>query len=206
MKEYGWAFSLSMGVCALSYPLWMRINTMAGFNDVPNYRSSHQHVVPKIGGLLLLTAVSSTVLLLSDLQTVDIYLAISFLVLVMSGVIDDLLQVPPVIKLLFQVVAAWFFSFYVRYDWLLNSPFPGWGQAFAFALMVVMLNAQNLIDGIDGLSASIGLFQAVALFFLLSGNPLLRLSLAGMAGALLVFLFFNFSRSGQKGVFRRAGR
>jgi UDP-N-acetylmuramyl pentapeptide phosphotransferase/UDP-N-acetylglucosamine-1-phosphate transferase len=59
---------------------------------------------------------------------------------------------------------------------------------------MLIINAYNLIDGIDGLAASLGLISSVsfALFFLINYNfPYAILGFA-MAGALLSFLVFNF--------------
>jgi UDP-GlcNAc:undecaprenyl-phosphate GlcNAc-1-phosphate transferase len=67
--------------------------------------------------------------------------------------------------------------------------------AFSFFVYIVLVNAINLIDGVDGLAAGIGFISAVAFgtWFYLAGNVPDTLLSAVLAGALLAFLVFNFS-------------
>jgi len=73
---------------------------------------------------------------------------------------------------------------------------PYWASVLlSFFVYILIVNAFNLIDGVDGLAASQGLVIAIffAIWFYLMGNQTLVLLSAVLAGALLGFLFFNFS-------------
>ena len=66
---------------------------------------------------------------------------------------------------------------------------------FTVLWMVGVINAMNLIDGLDGLAGGVAFF-AVATNFLLAlfrGDVLLCLAMAALAGAVLGFLVFNFN-------------
>ncbi|OGW30073.1 MAG: hypothetical protein A2X59_13185 [Nitrospirae bacterium GWC2_42_7] len=59
--------------------------------------------------------------------------------------------------------------------------------------IIIITNAFNLIDGIDGLAAGTGILIAATLFFLLEGSDIhLRLTFALLAGSLAGFLVYNF--------------
>ena len=70
-----------------------------------------------------------------------------------------------------------------------------WHGPVTVAWLVVCSNAFNLIDGVDGLAAGVGLFATVTTFVaaLCSGNNGLALATAPLAGALLGFLRYNFN-------------
>jgi UDP-N-acetylmuramyl pentapeptide phosphotransferase/UDP-N-acetylglucosamine-1-phosphate transferase len=67
--------------------------------------------------------------------------------------------------------------------------------AFSFLTYIVLVNAMNLIDGIDGLAGGIGLISALAMgtWLYLAGNIPLALLAAVLSGALIGFLVFNFN-------------
>ena len=66
----------------------------------------------------------------------------------------------------------------------------------SFFVYIVIINAVNLIDGLDGLAAGIGFLASVAFGFIFyySGNVPLSLLAFVLSGSLLGFLIFNFSR------------
>ena len=69
----------------------------------------------------------------------------------------------------------------------------GWGVFVTVAWLVALTNLVNLIDGIDGLAAGVGLMMMCLLTYAGGGaDPFPMCLSAGMAGALLGFLFFNF--------------
>ena len=71
-----------------------------------------------------------------------------------------------------------------------------WQSIFlSIFVYIVIVNSYNLIDGVDGLAGGIGFINAIffGLWFYFSGNVPMALLSAVLAGALLGFLFFNFS-------------
>ncbi len=114
-----------------------------------------------------------------------------------TGLLDDLLGLKPWQKLSGQVLAAVMaYSAGVRigilnYHWIS----PRLSLPLTLFWLVACSNAFNLIDGLDGLAAGLGLFATLAIFVagLLQHNVALALATAPLAGALLGFLRYNFN-------------
>ncbi len=73
---------------------------------------------------------------------------------------------------------------------------PYWASAFLSVFTyVVVVNAFNFIDGLDGLATGIGLIASACfgMFFLVCGSPALAGIAFALAGALLGFLIYNFA-------------
>jgi UDP-GlcNAc:undecaprenyl-phosphate GlcNAc-1-phosphate transferase len=117
------------------------------------------------------------------------------------GLYDDLRGARPWQKLSVQLLAAvGLFAAGFRVE-ILSSPFTpqpfelGWLALPVTVLWLVSVsNAFNLIDGLDGLAAGVGLFASVSLFLLalFVGNVFTAAMSAMLAGALLGFLPHNF--------------
>ncbi|HLG03720.1 MAG TPA: MraY family glycosyltransferase, partial [Bacteroidia bacterium] len=73
---------------------------------------------------------------------------------------------------------------------------PLWASIFlSLFTYIVVVNAFNLIDGVDGLAAGVGLIGALAFgtLFMLGNDLLMGMLGYALAGALAAFLIFNFS-------------
>jgi UDP-N-acetylmuramyl pentapeptide phosphotransferase/UDP-N-acetylglucosamine-1-phosphate transferase len=109
------------------------------------------------------------------------------------GLWDDLQPVTPYIKLLGEVLPAILLTYSVRLPLSYFSPnliLFEW-PATIFAVLWI-INAFNLVDGINGLAASVGLVSLVGMAYL-GQTDVWFVSLA-FAGSLLGFLYFNFTR------------
>lgn len=120
------------------------------------------------------------------------------------GLVDDLYSVPPLLKLLFQVLAAscaFWLGFRIE---LLTEPFGGSSiqlQGLSFPLTVLWLiaipNLINLVDGMDGIAGGVGISLAgtLAVVAWLGGDLFMFAMSMGMIGAIIGFLFFNLPRA-----------
>jgi UDP-GlcNAc:undecaprenyl-phosphate GlcNAc-1-phosphate transferase len=118
------------------------------------------------------------------------------------GLYDDLRGAKPWQKLLVQATAAsalYFVGFRIE---LLTNPFTqqplelGWlSLPVTLLWLVAISNAFNLIDGLDGLAAGVGLFATLSLFLLamLQSKSFVAAVAVALAGALLGFLPHNFN-------------
>jgi len=118
------------------------------------------------------------------------------------GMLDDLRGLKARVKLLGQIVIALFICATGRYLKLIYIPFVGgfelnpvWGVIASSFWIVGLMNAFNLIDGIDGLAAGVGMITAAALAVLggLNGNAFMVMVCAALVGTLGGFLRFNFA-------------
>ena len=176
-----------------------------------NLRSDFHHqsgeTVPRLGGLALGTSFIAIVLfcqfglgvrMLDTPQHVTILCG--SLAMFGVGLWDDFKPLGAKKKLLLQIIiahAVWFGGIQVTG---FKNPFGGnFIELGALGLFVTALwvvattNLINLIDGIDGLAGGIGLMVMALLAFLsLGGDIALCLMAAGVSGALVAFLRFNF--------------
>ncbi|MBT7067407.1 MAG: hypothetical protein HN919_13980 [Verrucomicrobia bacterium] len=112
------------------------------------------------------------------------------------GLLDDMFDLKPVVKLAGQVVVALLaFHFDMRIGAILGMSLPGVvDMLLTVAWFVVIINAFNLIDGMDGLATGLALIAAIGLAgsFLIRHMPTDALVLIGLIGACLAFLRYNF--------------
>jgi UDP-GlcNAc:undecaprenyl-phosphate/decaprenyl-phosphate GlcNAc-1-phosphate transferase len=130
------------------------------------------------------------------------YILATVLVLFFVGVKDDIIGTSPIKRLAAHVLVA--FIIVLMADIRLKSmhgifnvfEIPYWSSIFiSFFAIIVIVNAFNFIDGIDGLAAGMG-FIASSIFgiwFYMSDDIVMSLLSFSLAGSLLAFLFFNFS-------------
>ena len=174
-----------------------------------NERSSHKNAIPSFGGVAFFLVLMLILSLLQALRTPPTgnHLIIGLTFLFMAGLKDDLVVSSAKLKFVSQLFAAAFIIFSPELQMTTLHGF--WGvfaipAALGFAIkgliVVALINAYNLIDGIDGLASVTGIIisLAYALVFYATGHPyfvLVSLTVAGILGA---FLRFNFSRGGRK--------
>ncbi len=195
-----------------------------GWVDRPNDRKIHSAPIVTVGGLGIFAGLLTSFLLLflwsGDAQTrrwdtttfVVTYreyahlclLFVSSAVVVAIGFWDDTRGTSPWLKLFFQVAAAAGFVGLRVTSWsgefqLYIETVPLEEYLIRFVLLtgwiVLLLNAINLIDGLDGLAAGI---TGIAAFWLLMANrpmenQFLTWTCAMLLGACIAFLFFNFN-------------
>ena len=171
-----------------------------GAVDTPkDDRRMHKKPIPLAGGLAVYISFSVTTLLFSEF-TRELYAIWSGgTILIILGVLDDIYDLNPWIKLLGQTVAAacaisagvivrevYVFSHYIALGWFAYPLTALW--------IVVLVNAFNLIDGLDGLSSGVCAISCVSLGLvaMLYGNGTFALLAGVLLGACLGFLPYNF--------------
>ena len=176
---------------------------------VPNERSSHTKIIPTTGGVALCISWIILILFFQNIQfdylniqpnPLYIYSTAAILMCIV-GFYDDLKQIPSYVKLILQIIV--FLVVAIPENSLINS-FHGvlgineltnlQSTLFSGFVFVVIVNAINLVDGIDGLSASLSLFFMiiVSYIFYLLGSDYYLLTIA-FSFSLIVFIVFNIS-------------
>ena len=180
-----------------------------GLIDQPdNYRKRHEIPVPRIGGIAIAIsylAAFGVVLLMpfsyaSQIRPVlsEVWKVIPAAGIVLGvGLLDDLKGLRPWHKLLGQTVAASVAYWAgVNVQLISGHPLEPW---LSFPVTVIWLvacsNALNLIDGLDGLAAGLGLVASLTILVaaLLHQNLALVVTVVPLAGSLLGFLRYNFN-------------
>jgi len=171
-------------------------------------RRVHQGRIPRLGGLALALGTIPGVLVAIKSAPGQhgplVGTLAGGLVVFLIGSVDDCRRLPWWLKLAGIVgAAALAVSLGVRIS-VVRNPFGegftglGWSAGLVTgAWIVVLTNAFNLIDGLDGLAAGLASISGASLvaMALSKGGALLPVGFvaAGLAGAALGFLYFNFN-------------
>jgi UDP-GlcNAc:undecaprenyl-phosphate GlcNAc-1-phosphate transferase len=206
------SFILALALTASLTPLVRRMALAAGAVDHPTARRVHTRQIPRLGGIAIVLGFFLPLIALFALntQTARIFfgaprmvggLVIGALLVAGLGLFDDLIGVGAKVKLLVQSLAgAIAFAGGLRIE-AISLPWVGtvalgW-LAFPATLLWIaaIINALNLIDGLDGLAAGVAFFACVTNFVVayLGDNVLIALLSATLAGAIVGFLFHNFN-------------
>ena len=174
-----------------------------------NHRSSHSLKVPAFGGVAFFVVLILIICLLQSLRTsfTGNHLIIGLTLLFMAGLKDDLVISTAKLKLVSQVFAAGFIIFSPELHLENLNGFLGigvipitLGYFIKLVIVVALINAYNLIDGIDGLASIAGIVicSVFAFVFFIVREPYYVLISISVVGILAAFLRFNFSNNRRK--------
>ncbi|QJW90746.1 undecaprenyl/decaprenyl-phosphate alpha-N-acetylglucosaminyl 1-phosphate transferase [Spirosoma taeanense] len=202
------SFLVACFVSVVSIPVVIKISELKSLMEKPGERRSHSTPTPTFGGIAIYAAILIAYFLWPSIDQTDIYrtnLSVAGMtILFFIGIKDDLVGIDPAKKILFQVLAAIILIFFgnLRVDYLYGiMGFHHIEEVISILLtcfiFIALTNAINLIDGIDGLAGGIatiasGTFGA---WFLLTNHFTMACLAFTLAGALLGFLRFNFSKT-----------
>jgi UDP-GlcNAc:undecaprenyl-phosphate GlcNAc-1-phosphate transferase len=194
------AFVLALALTAAVTPLVARLARRVGAVDPVQERGLASERTPLLGGLAILAGVLLAGALLLPASTEMRGILAAAVVITAVGVLDDLYDLPPHLKLLGQGAAALICVLSgVRVDDF-TFPFVGrvdlgdLGGPLTLVGLVLVMNVVNFSDGIDGLAAGVCAISAAG-FAVIAFD--LREDAAGIlaaciAGAALGFLVHNF--------------
>ncbi len=206
-------YSLSLALAALAVtllttPLVMRVARRAGALDQPGPRRIHTEPVPTLGGIALVVAVVGVAwaarALPGPARELELWpllgLSLAAIPLLALGTIDDLRGAPPWVKLVIQAGAALVLSLFGYGVPLLTNPLGGslatgvLNVPLTVAWVLIVINAINLIDGLDGLASGAVLIASMALWWVARthGDFYVMFVTSLLAGATLGFLRYNF--------------
>ncbi len=170
--------------------------------DRPGRRKVHAHPIPRIGGIPIAIAYG---IALNSLRGPDSVFPVHWLqtilsgavIIFLTGLIDDFLNLKPAVKLAGQIAAAAVaFANGLSIDRIFGFALPVWlSLPLTILWLLLTTNALNLIDGLDGLCGGIAFWATLACAALggADGNVALAYTALPLAGVLLGFLVFNFN-------------
>jgi len=206
LDKYILVFLTGLVVTYLLTPVVRALAIRHGVVDLPDARRPHKRPTARGGGVAVVLGVHAACLMAIvfpwpklagglDLIWWEKF-ALASAVLVVVGVIDDIRGMKAVIKLGGQMLAAvliWLSG--TRFGQLLGHDLPPWVDCLLTVIwLVAIINAFNLIDGLDGLASGLAIISAVGLcgILLMQQVPGQVLLLIGFIGACLGFLRYNF--------------
>jgi UDP-GlcNAc:undecaprenyl-phosphate GlcNAc-1-phosphate transferase len=189
---------LALVACLAAIPLARMLAVRAGFVDAPGGRKDHEAPVPPIGGLVVIPVFLGMAALAG---TVTWPMVAALGVVLAVGALDDRFAIRPRWKFMAQFVAAFLIVLWgdVRVTHLGNLFGLGdfglgvFSIPFSVIATVLLINAINLMDGLDGLAAG----KSFVAFFLMgavclwAGEDALAQTFFILCAALIGFLGFN---------------
>jgi UDP-N-acetylmuramyl pentapeptide phosphotransferase/UDP-N-acetylglucosamine-1-phosphate transferase len=198
------AIVASFLIAIFAIPSIITVAKLKNLYDKPEERKIHTLKIPRLGGLAIFVSFAIAVLLFGDFTGIEgaKYIAASLIILFFSGLKDDIIILSPMKKLYSQLIAAGLVSGIAairitdlhgvfginEIPWIAST-------LLSMFMIIVITNSINLIDGVDGLAGSLSFIMSLTFgyFFYLNNDFNWMLISLALGGAILGFLFFNFS-------------
>ncbi|MES2795475.1 MAG: MraY family glycosyltransferase [Bacteroidota bacterium] len=201
---------VSFLVSKTSIPVIITISRLKNLMDIPGNRSSHDRKTPTLGGVAIFASILIGYFITQGLWpskeggAIINLTIVAIVILFFLGVKDDILVLSPAKKMVLQVASSALVI--VGSDLRIGNLFGIFGVYeinywisifLTIFIFIALINAMNLIDGIDGLAGGIGLIASIifGIWFFLNKNFALSFLSASLSGALIGFLMFNFSKT-----------
>lgn len=182
--------------------LMIKISKNMNIMDIPNERSVHKKPTPLLGGTAIFLSFLFGFILFGNQNPLMISILIASFLILLLGIFDDIKPIKARYKFVIHILVALIVVFYgglklTHVDIFSLSLNFKWMSPYITILIIVgIINAFNLIDGLDGLCAGIS-----SIYFLTIGVIALILNKFNgldiilsfiMLGSTLGFLVFNF--------------
>ncbi|MCR5313084.1 MAG: undecaprenyl/decaprenyl-phosphate alpha-N-acetylglucosaminyl 1-phosphate transferase [Bacteroidaceae bacterium] len=182
-----------------------------GIYDMPDARKVHKFAIPRLGGTLFMPSMAlGTVAALTFMYNginksfvisiSTLAMAAGGLMIYLIGILDDLKGMKAMHKFIIQSIAA---SLFPLCNLMVNDLHGLFGLhvipifiAYPLTVFIILLivNAMNLIDGIDGLASGLAILILCAFSYLYTslGSQLFSILSISLAGAVLGFFCYNY--------------
>ena len=210
MLKYAIVF-IAASLCSLALtPLVRSFARRLGAMDLPDERKIHSQPMPRLGGLSIFI---SYYLVLAVASRFDffhfpadffrtehhawIFLATGLVLGI--GIVDDFRRLPPALKFLVQAMAGLIVALFCYKIEAVSLPFGTlslgiWAIPLTVFWIVAVINAINLLDGLDGLASGTAFIVCITMFAISLVGQNIGVALVSFifAGSILGFLRYNF--------------
>ena len=195
-------FLLGFGIVIFTIPPLIRVSITKNLYDTPNERKVSKTIVPTLGGVaifigfILSTIMATDYYVFSELK----YIIAAVILMFFIGLKDDMIDISAVKKLSVQIATACILIGLGNFRFTnLQGAFGlyelNYVASFVITLftMIGLINAFNLIDGIDGLASSISIVisSVFGTWFILAGHHAYGIMCFSLTGSLIGFFLFN---------------
>ena len=196
---------IAMATAIFMNPLIIKLAYKKHLTDTPNFRKLQKKPVPVLGGMSVYLALVNGLFLCNFFYPTDnLYVVIAALSLIFfMGFFDDLLDLNVLFKFIIQfgvIFLLWTFGYridtFARLFGVTHIPML-WSCLISLIAGVGLMNALNMIDGVDGLASGLGILTSTicGIYFITHHDPLFALLSVVLAGSLIFFFICNvFSR------------
>ena len=195
-------FCISMLLVLWIHPRLVKIALMKEIVDCPDARKLQRRPVPVLGGVAVFFGIVCGVGVVGTLEgTSGLFsVTVAMMIMLYTGTMDDILDLSPSLRFLIEICAVLLLFFVGGYC---IDDFHGlWGLGvvpFAVALPLTLfaavgiINAINLIDGVNGLSSGYGILSSLifGVLFYSVGDTKMALLAAVTCGSLIPFVLHN---------------
>jgi UDP-GlcNAc:undecaprenyl-phosphate GlcNAc-1-phosphate transferase len=222
LSDYLWVFLVAMAISLAATPVFARIAEALGIVDQPVGRKVHKRPTPYLGGLAMLAGwlvavvLGSLAFLTESHQKGPIIgIVVGATIATGIGLLDDLTDVRPIVKLCGQLMAAYALilsgvGLQIAHVFLepMNVVLPpkimiAVSAAMSVLVVLAVCNSVNLLDGLDGLCSGVNVIMVSALTVLAISlarygqdsvyDPTRMIVCLAVLGAILGFLPYNFN-------------
>ncbi len=198
------ALITSFSITFVAIPSIIKVARMKHLFDEPDERKSHKQSIPTLGGVALFAGIIFAFTFWSAESSYQSrqYIIAALIIMFFIGIKDDIIPLSPIKKFIGQLVSAGIIVFFAKLRLTNMVGILGFHEIpdnisyiLTMFTILVIINAYNLIDGIDGLAAGIGIiasFSFGVVLYMVENTVLATLSFA-LCGSLLAFLYFNLS-------------
>ena len=201
------ALAVALGVSFGTTPIVKVFAQKVGAMDVPDHqRHIHEHPTPRMGGMAIFLGFLISVVLFVELSPQVQGILIGAVIIVATGVVDDIISLRYWMKLIAQLLAAVIvvahgvmIRFLMNPNVFSNETTVFFGNLISVPVTVLWIvgvtNAVNLIDGLDGLACGVSAISSVTMLVaaLLVAEPNVAILLAALAGGCLGFIPYNLN-------------
>jgi len=196
------SFIAAFCVVFISIPSIVKVAQKKHLFDLPDHRTSHTHAIPTLGGLAIFAGFILSISVVPNINRMpeESILVAASIIIFFIGLKDDILVTAPMTKMSGQIVAALILVIIGNIRISSLHGFYGITEigylpsiVLSIFLIVVIINAFNLIDGIDGLSSGVGILTAstYGVWFFLAQKEQWSIIAFALVGALLAFFIYN---------------
>lgn len=194
--------SVSFIITFLGIPVVIQIAEKKKLYDIPDERKLHTRLIASLGGVAIFGGfIVAALLSIEGQHNYEFqYFFAAAIVIFFLGLKDDLMILSATKKFIGQIIAASILIHLggIRLDSMyglfgFEQVSEGFGLALSYLTIIVVINSFNLIDGVDGLAASLGILSMLifgSYFFAVNMQAYALLSFS-MAGSLIAFMIFN---------------
>lgn len=182
---------IALASCLATTPLIIKLANYKGWVVYPRDDRWHKKPTALMGGIGIFIAFNIA-FFLTTTATINWTILAAFCLMFLVGLVDDLKEVKPVIKMLSQIVCSFILIFNGFY---FGGNLLGWfGIPLTFIWVIGITNAINLLDNMDGLAGGISAIVAIiaGTLAIITNQYGLAVIAFALAGATVGFLFYNF--------------
>lgn len=193
-------FLISLFLSLLFHPLAIRVSRSINFFDNPARDQIHREPTPVLGGIaicltILLTVIFASISGIFQWTRLAHGLLVGGSLIALVGFIDDRFGISPILKLIGQFISAGLFMIFA--DAHLGIFYPPVEFALLIFGLVLIMNAFNILDNMDGVTGSMSFAMGLAFLavMILSGDHNTTILVAVLMGAVIGFLKYNLPRA-----------